>query len=131
MAAIDLLREIAPASTLSEEVMVRGVSLPIRPLLAADVAMINARFPGGITGDDAVERGLDRARAVIAAGCGAPGDAEFEAELKRLVPGEQIRVMNAVMRLSGFDLAGPFVPQNGAAGPPIVPAMPSRRASKS
>lgn len=130
---IDLLREIAPAASLSETVDVRGIKLTIRPFTAQDMAAINARFPGLLAGtaasDDTLMR---RAMAIIAAGLGAPGDEAVEHDIgERLTLGEQTRVMNAILRLSGFDDAGPFVPGNGAAGPPAISATTSPRRSKS
>lgn len=108
------LIDIAPAA---EQISVRGVSLDITGVSAKGIAMLLGRFPelrkmmGGVEVkmEKLMDLGGDVVAPIIAAGTGAPGDADAEAAASRLTISEQAEILEVVMRLTFPQGVGPFV----------------------
>lgn len=111
------LLDIAPAQA---SVTVRGQALEVHGVSAAGIAQLLVRFPeleALLSGKDVTldTKGLvaiaPRAVSVIiAAGTGHAGETEFEdAAEKNLTAGEQLEVLEAVIKLTMPEGVGPFV----------------------
>ena len=108
------LVDIAPAS---ETVEVRGERVEVVGVSAAGIAGLLARFPelrravsgGEIELDRIIALGGEIVGAIIAAGCGAPGDEQAEAVATRLPLEAQADLLEAILRATMPKGVGPFV----------------------
>lgn len=115
------LIDIAPRT---EKVEVDGFTLDVRGISAAGVAHILARFPDirkmmtgyEIEADRLFEMGGEAVAAIIAAGCGYPGNADAEAKAAELSVDAQAEILEAVLRLTLPKGIGPFVARLNALG---------------
>lgn len=115
------LLDIAPTS---ENIEIRGVAVTVSGITLKGVAQLLTRFPdlravfGGqsIEGERLAELGGDVVAAIIAAGCGAPGDPDIETVAAGLTVGEQLELLNAVIKITMPRGLGPFVDQIKALG---------------
>jgi len=104
---------------ISREVMVRGSALEITGISAKGVLILLERFPeirmimsnraDEVTGES-ISKMLPQALcAIIAAGCGAPGDKAQEEVAGRLTIGEQLEIVDEIFRLTFPQGVRPFV----------------------
>lgn len=108
------LLDIAP---LTETVTVRGTPVQITGVSAKGIALIMARFPEvqqmmvgrEVSVARLLEIGGDAVAAVIAAGTGAPGNAEAEAVAGALLVEEQAELLEAILRVTLPRGVGPLV----------------------
>lgn len=115
------LLDIAPAV---ETVTVRGTPLPVYGVSAAGVAYLLGKFPELrklLTGysmdqDKLLSLAPEVIAAVIASGCGVPGDKDAEAIAATLSVNEQYDLVAAIWRLTMPDGVGPFVQKLAALG---------------
>lgn len=129
------LLDIAPVG---EPVTIRGASYPVRGLSVGDIAVLLTRFPalkqllGGQSIDFAAIAAMsgEAVTAIIAAGLGHSGEADYEAALANLTLDEQAEVFAVILRLT---MPGGVVPFVGtleklmnAATPPSAPAQGGR-----
>jgi hypothetical protein len=130
------LVDIAPAT---ETVTIRGTAIEVYGVSAAGVAHLLARFPAlrqlmsGVeaSADDLMALAGEAVAPVIAAGTGAPGDADAEAAAGRLSIDEQADLLSAIFRLTFPQGVGPFVEKLGAlAGSAASPAVPASKSRK-
>lgn len=108
------LLDIAPVGA---TVVVQGKAIDVQGVNAKGVALLLARFPAlralmsgrdvGIS--DLMEMGGDIVAAIIAAGCGQPGNAEYEAAAGRLSINDQADFVAEILRLTMPNGVGPFV----------------------
>lgn len=121
------LLDIAPPEIVRETVHIRGGTLELRGLSAAELAQLMHRFPeigkatagADMAADALVLRGAEATVAAIAAALDKLGDADTEAEImRRLSLPERQQVFDMIMRLTMPPAAiGPFVePAGGDAG---------------
>jgi hypothetical protein len=101
------LLDIAPPEIGAREVAIRGVTLKVRGIVAADWAALYARFPelrvmvGGGGEDIDRLRAMAAQSALIAAGTGMPGDADVErAAMSNLSADERQSLIEDIIRLS-------------------------------
>src|SRR5262245_12617774 len=130
----DLL-DIMP-QTAVEIVKINGHRIKVRPISIPVMVSLISRFPklkdviNGDLGDNFVLRlfeGVGAATAaIIAAGCGRLGDAEYEQSIERLLPQHQLELLNAVVAVTFPEGFGSFLeqlnkvmsgPSEGAKGP--------------
>jgi hypothetical protein len=110
------LLDIAPVH---ETIEIRGQPVTVSGITLKGVASLLSRFPdlgalfGGqqLASDKLAELGSDIIAALIAAGCGAPEDPDVEAVAVSLSLGEQVELLNAVIRVTMPRGVGPFVEQ--------------------
>jgi hypothetical protein len=108
------LIDIAPRT---ETVDVDGVAVEVRGISAAGVASILARFPEirmlmsgrEVDADRIFAIGGNAVAAIIAAGCGYPGDADAERVAGTLHVEAQADILEVVLRLTLPKGIGPFV----------------------
>jgi len=128
----DLL-DIAPSTAVDvvkigdQRIIVHGISVDA-------IASIVARFPelrsiAGSGGDDIVARLIAGCGAaigpIIAAGCGHLGEAAYEQRAARLLPGEQIKFLKAILWLTFPNGIGSFLEElTGLMGGPSEGAKP-------
>lgn len=97
------LLDIAPPEIVTERFDIRGGFLDVRALRNRERAMLQARFPGLGSNDDA-EKALafiGYLPAAIAAAAGQIGNSEIEAAIvERLSDDEMGRIFDAIMRLT-------------------------------
>lgn len=115
------LLDIAPVR---ETVAVGGVALEVKPISAADIAGLMLRFGNVfevLAGDlaKAGEALKPAIGAVIAAGCGAAGDAAQEAVAAELGVGDQVSLVAAIRRLTMPKGVRPFVQDLVSLGLPL------------
>jgi hypothetical protein len=96
------LLDIAP---LVEEVDIRGTKIDVGGISASGVADLLSRFPElqnlkELATDRLISMGGEVVQAVIAAGCGKPGDEAQEAAAGNLSLGDQAELLNAILRIS-------------------------------
>jgi hypothetical protein len=110
------LLDIVPASA---SVDVGGVSVTVSGVTAKGIASLIARFPDiqaaltgeGITAEKLISLAPDAVAAIIAAGCGFPGNAKHEAAAERLTIGAQIDFLSAIITATLPRGVGPLVDQ--------------------
>jgi hypothetical protein len=110
------LLDIVPASA---SVDVGGVSVAVSGVSAKGIASLLGRFPEiqaaltgeGITADKLISLAPDAVAAIIAAGCGFPGNAKHEAAAERLTIGAQIDFLSAIITATLPRGVGPLVDQ--------------------
>jgi hypothetical protein len=108
------LLDIAPRV---ESVAVGGSAVDVYGVSASGIAALLSRFPElrmMMSGKDVgierlMEMGGDVVAAIIAAGCGLPGNPDAEAIAARLGIEEQADLLSAVLRLTMPGGVGPFV----------------------
>jgi hypothetical protein len=128
------LLDIAPSS---EIVVVRGIAVDVTGVSAHGFVGLMQRFPDLrriMTGNEVTAESLmavagDAVAAIIAAGTGAPGNAEAEAVAARLSVDDQASLLTAVFRQTFPMGVGPFAEKVGAltgslggAALPVAPA---------
>jgi hypothetical protein len=111
------LLDIVPASA---SVDVGGVSVSVSGVSAKGIASLLGRFPEikaaltggeGITAEKLISLTPDAVAAIIAAGCGFPGNAKHEAAAERLTIGAQIDFLSAIITATLPRGVGPLVDQ--------------------
>jgi hypothetical protein len=115
------LLDIAP---LTETVSVRGQKVEVFGVSARGVALLLARFPDlrlmmtgrSVDTDRLMALGGEAVAAIIAAGCGSPGDEAAEAVAERLSIEDQAELLSSVLRLTLPNGIGPFVEKLTALG---------------
>lgn len=107
------LKDIAP---LSETVEIRGDKIVVKGITNEGIAVIWRRFPvlvdllsGNATPASVSEKAPDAIAAVIAAGCGFPGDEEAEAIAASLTVDESAALLSAILGMTWPRGFGPFV----------------------
>lgn len=108
----------------TEKVRVGDADLTVKGVSAAGVAVILARFPEiralmsgrEVEVEQLMAVGGEAVAAVIAAGCGFPGDEQAEAVAGSLSVDAQIDILEAIMRLTMPKGIGPFVEKLAALG---------------
>lgn len=108
------LVDIAP---ITSSVAIRGQDITITGVSARGIASLLARFPelrALMTGrevalDELLKLGGDVIAAIIAAGTGAPGDAQAEAAAENLTLEEQADLLAAIVELTMPRGLGPLV----------------------
>jgi hypothetical protein len=121
------LIDIAPCA---ETVAVQGTPVPVHGISARGLAHLLGRFPELrklMTGQEVeieqlMAMGGDAVAAIIAAGCGYPGDQDAEDVAAKLTIGAQVDLLSAVLRLTLPGGFGPFVEKLNALGDLIFPA---------
>ena len=139
------LLDVIPAGA---RVSVRGVEVEVSGVSAKGAALLLARFPElrdlmvgkSVDVSALLAMGGDAVSAVIAAGCGKPGDAAMEAVADGLGLDEQADLLSAILKLTMPGGVAPFVEKLAGlggilnpegAGPGTVPATNSPKRSKS
>jgi len=119
------LIDIAP---LTEKVSVRGQEIEVRGVSAEGIAFLIRRFPevGELISGSRAGKTVDFASlqavvpkavvAIIAAGCGFPGNEKAEKSAASLSLDEQVDLFNAIVRLTLPNGVGPFVQKLAALG---------------
>jgi hypothetical protein len=123
------LIDIAPRQ---EVIEVHGAKVAVHGISAKGVAYLLGRFPElrklmtglAVDADRLMEMGGDAVAAIIAAGCGYPGDEKAEAVAAKLGIDAQADLLAAVLRLTLPVGLGPFVDKLTALGA-ILDAAPS------
>ena len=108
------LTEIAP---LKASVKVQGTDVSVYGVSALGVAILFKRFPdlAGLLNGKPIEPaslfdyGAEAVAAIIAAGCGTPGDADAEAVASRLSISDQLALLVEIIELTLPGGLGPFV----------------------
>jgi hypothetical protein len=108
------LIDIAPRT---ETVEVQGASVAVHGISAKGVASLLGRFPElrrlmsgqEVEAEQLMQMGGDAVAAIIAAGCGYPGDEKAEAVAGRLAIDAQADLLAAILRLTLPVGLGPFV----------------------
>jgi hypothetical protein len=121
------LIDIAPRT---ETVLVQGTPVPVHGISAKGLAHLLGRFPELrklMTGQEVeieqlMAMGGDAVAAIIAAGCGYPGDQHAEDVAASLTLEAQVDLLGAVLRLTLPGGFGPFVEKLTALGGLILPA---------
>jgi hypothetical protein len=124
------LIDIAPRT---ETVQIEDVTVAVHGVSAKGLAHLLGRFPELrklMTGQEVeVEQlmvmGGDAVAAIIAAGCGYPGDQAAEDVAARLTIEAQLDLLAATLRLTLPGGFGPFVEKLTALGGLILPAAPA------
>ena len=109
------LLDIAP---LSETVTVSGVAIEVKGVSALGIASLMKRFPEfrELLSGNEIDIGPDQlfelvpngVAAIIAAGCGHPGNQEAEGVAEGLPVAEQLELLQAILRLTMPDGIVPF-----------------------
>ncbi len=142
------LIDIVPAT---ESVVAGGESVTVHGVSASGIAHLLGRFPDLLTlmagkeigTEKLIAMGGEAVGAIIAAGCGYPGNSNAESIASRLPVGEQTDLLSAILRLTMPQGVGPFVEKlamlggilnvdkNSAPAAPVlkVPTFKSRRRS--
>ena len=115
------LIDIAPRQ---EAIEVHGAEVAVHGISAKGVAYLLGRFPElrklmtglAVEADRLMEMGGDAVAAIIAAGCGYPGDEKAEAVAAKLGIDAQADLLAAVLRLTLPAGLGPFVDKLTALG---------------
>lgn len=104
---------------LKEEVDIRGKKIDVTGVSASGAVTLLTRFPeirklfAGKAADVTVEAIVSMApelvAAIIAAGCGSPGDVKHEEAARKLGIEEQFDLITAILRLTFPAGVGPFV----------------------
>ncbi len=131
------LRDISPAA---ETVEVNGDKIPVPGVSAAGLVFLINRYPAimamlgdsdGITSERLAGLGIDMVAAIIAAGCGFPGDEKAESVASQLNVSAQVDLLEAILRRTMPKGIGPFVEGLArlAAGPngPVAKEIKMRR----
>jgi len=132
------LLDIAP---LVEEFDIRGTKIDVGGISAAGVANLLSRFPdlgqlvtgrsNNVDPDRLFSLGGDVVQAVIAAGCGSPGDKGAEEAAGKLSVGEQADLLGIILRISLPNGLAPILRLgailNGDGASQKVPATKSRK----
>lgn len=101
----------------AETVTVRGGEVAVSGVSAHGLALLLKRFPqaGGLVSEGAVSvdallgLGGEVVAAIIAAGCGDPGNKEAERVASALALADQVALLDPILRLTLPDGLGPFV----------------------
>jgi hypothetical protein len=123
------LVDIAPSL---ETVQVQGSAVAVHGVSAKGLANLLGRFPQlrklmsgqEVEAEELMAMGGDAIAAIIAAGCGYPGDEEAEAVAGRLAIDAQADLIAAILRITLPAGLGPFVEKLTALGG-ILDAAPS------
>jgi len=123
------LIDIAPKL---ETIDVQGTSVAVHGVSARGVAHLLGRFPElrklmtgqAVETEQLMTMGGDAVAAIIAAGCGYPGDEKAEAVAERLSIDAQADLLGAILRLTLPVGLGPFVEKLTVLGG-ILDAVPS------
>lgn len=126
------LIDIAPKV---ETIDVQGMPVAVHGVSAKGLAILLGRFPelrklmGGqeVEAEQLMAMGGDAIAAIIAAGCGYPGDEKAEAVAERLAIDLQADLIAAILRLTLPAGLGPFVEKLTALGS-LLDAVPSATA---
>jgi hypothetical protein len=126
------LVDIAPSL---ETVQVQGSAVAVHGVSAKGLANLLGRFPQlrklmsgqEVEAEELMAMGGDAIAAIIAAGCGYPGDEEAEAVAGRLAIDAQADLIAAILRITLPAGLGPFVEKLTALGG-ILDAAPSATA---
>jgi hypothetical protein len=110
------LLDIVPASA---SVDVGGVSVSVSGITAKGIGSLLGRFPDiqsaltgeGIMAEKLISLAPDAVAAIIAAGCGAPGNADHEAAAAGLPIGAQVDLLSAIITATLPRGVGPLVDQ--------------------
>lgn len=110
--------------TATKQVAVCGVSIEVYGVSAKGVAHLLGKYPELrklMTGlevefEALLEMGGDVVAAIIAAGCGFPGNKEAEDKAEKLSLGEQADLITAIVELTLPNGVGPFIEQLQAMG---------------
>jgi len=110
------LVDIAPPTRTVE---VQGNDLSVHGVSAKGIASLLDRFPemrllitgkgADLTPDGIMEMAPDAIAAIIAAGCGLPGDTQAEEVAASLGVGEQVEILACIIELTMPQGIGPFV----------------------
>lgn len=140
---------LADIDSAAETVVVFGTPVPVYGVSGRGIAMLLARFPelralmagqaDKVAPERLMEFGGEVVGAIIAAGTGAPGDANSEAIADRLPVDVQAELLAAIAKRTFKDGFGPFVERLAALGvvlnaegqSPKAPATKSRSRSSS
>jgi hypothetical protein len=130
------LIEIAPSI---ETVDVQGAPVAVHGVSAKGVAHLLGRFPElrklmtgqEVEAEQLMAIGGDAVAAIIAAGCGYPGDDQAEAVAGKLAIDAQTDLLAAILRLTLPQGVGPFVEKLTALGAILGDAAPSATAPAS
>jgi hypothetical protein len=115
------LLDIAPRT---ESIEVQGAPVAVHGISAKGVAHLLGRFPElrklmsgqEVETDELMAMGGDAVAAIIAAGCGYPGDEKAEEVAGRLAIDAQADLLAAILRLTLPSGVGPFVEKLTALG---------------
>lgn len=107
------LLDLAPVA---EKVSIRGNEIPVNGLSLTDLRDLMAAFPdaaslfaGGVNAASLLAAAPDLVASAICLATGLHGSAEERDAVKRYAAGDQVKLLNAVIRLSAPDGIGPFV----------------------
>lgn len=110
------LTDIAPSTRTvpvgGADVSVFGVSAKGIASLLSSFPQLRSVFTGGISSlkpDDLMKNAPEAIAAIIAAGCGQPGDPKAIAIAENLPVGEQAAILDVVIQLTMPDGVGPFM----------------------
>ena len=127
------LKDIAP---IKQTVSIRGENIAVSGITNEGVAQLWQRFPviaellSGVAKPEAISDKMPEAiAAIIAAGCGFPGDAEAEAIAASLTLDESTQLLSAILPLTLPRGIGPFVESLTKLG--LLVAPPDLTAGKS
>lgn len=104
-------------AAVTEKVTLAGAEVEVPGVSAAGIASLLSRFPAlrkmmsgvEVAAEDMLAAGPDALAAILAAGTGAPGDAEAEAAAAKLSLGDQADLLAAILRVTLPGGVGPFV----------------------
>lgn len=107
------LKDITPVS---ETIVVRGENITVKGITNEGIANLWRRFPiitdllkGGAKPEDIVTQVPEALAAIIAAGCGYPGDSEAESIAESLTVDESASLLSAIIQMTWPRGFGPFV----------------------
>lgn len=107
------LKDIAP---ISESVIIRGDKIAVKGITNEGISVIWRRFPvvtellsGTATIDTIAVKAPEAIAAIIAAGCGFPGDEEAEAIAANLTVDESTALLSSILAMTWPRGFGPFV----------------------
>lgn len=100
-----------------ETVTINGTRIDVPGISAEGIAHLFQRFPeirAAVTGkavtiDQWSAMGVDAIAAIIAAGCGMPGDPAYEAKARKLPAAAQVDLLEAIIKVTMPDGAANFL----------------------
>lgn len=111
------MTSLTELAALSTAVKVMGKDITVHGVSAAGIAQLLHRFPalgkamsgGGFKQEELVKLAPDAVAALIAAGCGDPGNKEVEKAAAKLALEAQLDLIQAIIKLTFPSGVGPFV----------------------
>lgn len=127
---LDLAAQQTTVSVGGKDIDVFGISAEgIAHLLQRFPALLKAMSGGGVTQADLIKTAPGAVAAIIASGCGQPGNAKAEAIAAKLGLEAQLDLVNAILKLTFPNGVGPFVAKMEALGLLVQAPVPSSTSS--